>query len=392
MSAAEGMGNRPRGPVNTGRMWRRPDLRHGYTTSACAAAAAAAATYTLLTGQRLTHITIDLPAERGATFELARCEFAGPTPAEVTCAVIKDAGDDPDVTNGAEIAATVSWREAPGIELTGGVGVGIVTRPGLPVPVGEPAINPGSRRIIRHAVEAVAGSALAQRGLKVVISVPRGEELAHQTLNPKLGIVGGISILGTDGIVRPYSQAAYRASIHAELKVAAAAGLRTIVLTTGVRSAEYARRRDPTLSELTCVQVGDHMGYALTQARRLGFARAIISTMVGKASKLAQGRMQTHVGEGEVDLDFLAGIARQLGADEETAGAVAAGNTAHHVQVILRRAGIQGLEQRLAELAVAQAAAFVGGALAVEVWLWSVGGELLATAELAPRLPLPEGA
>ncbi|MEJ5199286.1 MAG: cobalt-precorrin-5B (C(1))-methyltransferase [Anaerolineae bacterium] len=176
MSVAEGMGNRPRGSVNTGRMWRRPDLRHGYTTSACAAAAAAAATYALLTGQRLTHITIDLPAERGATFELARCEFEGPTPDQVTCAVIKDAGDDPDVTHGAEIAATVSWREAPGIELAGGVGVGIVTRPGLPVPVGEPAINPGSRRIIRQAMEAVAGSALEQRGLKVVISVPRGIE------------------------------------------------------------------------------------------------------------------------------------------------------------------------------------------------------------------------
>ncbi|MCS7222058.1 MAG: cobalt-precorrin-5B (C(1))-methyltransferase [Anaerolineae bacterium] len=377
--------------MNTGRAWRRSNLRHGYTTSACAAAAAAAATHVLLTGQQLTHITIDLPAERGVTFELARCEFEGPTPTQVTCAVVKDAGDDPDVTHGAEIVATVSWRDAPGIQLVGGAGVGIVTRPGLPVPVGEPAINPGSRRIIRRAVEAVAGSALERRGLKVVISVPRGEELARQTLNPKLGIVGGISILGTDGIVRPYSQAAYRASIYTELKVAAEAGLPAIVLTTGTRSAEYARRRDPALSELACVQVGDHVGYALKQARRLGFTRAIISTMVGKASKLAQGRMQTHVSEGEVDLAFLAEIARQLGADEETVAAVARGNTAHHVQVILRRAGIVGLEQRLAELAAAQAAAFVGGELAVEVWLWSVGGELLAIAEHASRSSLPRG-
>lgn len=384
MSAAEGLGDRPRRSAYTDRAWRRSDLRHGYTTSANAAAAAAAAACALITGQPVTQITIDLPAERNVTFAIIRCQFDVPMPGCVTCATIKDAGDDPDVTHGAEIVATVSWQETPGIELTGGVGVGIVTRPGLPVPVGESAINPGSRRIIRRAVEAVAGSVLEQRGLQVVISVPRGEELARRTLNPKLGIVGGISILGTDGIVRPYSQAAYRASIHAELKVAAAAGLRTIVLTTGVRSAEYARRRDPTLSELACVQVGDHMGYALTQARRLGFARAILSTMVGKASKLAQGRMQTHVSEGEVDLDFLAKIARQLGADEETAAAVAHGNTAHHVQIILRRAGIRGLEQRLAELAAAQAAAFVDGGLAIAVWLWSVGGELLTTADLTP--------
>ncbi len=389
MSAAEGMGNRPRRPTHTGRSWRRPDLRHGYTTSANAAAAAAAATRALISGQPVTQITIDLPAERNVTFAIARCEFDAPTIGCVTCATIKDAGDDPDVTHGAEIVATVSWQETPGILLTAGVGVGIVTRPGLPVPVGEPAINPGSRRIIHRAVETEAGPALNQQGLKVVISVPRGEELARQTLNPKLGIVGGISILGTDGIVRPYSQAAYRASIYAELKVAATAGLRTAVLATGARRIQYARAHDPALPELACVQVGDHIGYALTQARRLGFARAVLSTMVGKASKLAQGRMQTHVGEGEIDLEFLAGIARQLGADEETVAAVARGNTAHHVQMILRRAGIQGLEERLAEMAAAQAIAFVGGRLAIEVWLWSMGGELLATAQ--PPLRRGEG-
>lgn len=392
MSAAEGMGNRPRRSAYSGRAWRRPNLRHGYTTSANAAAAAAAATRALITGQAITQIAIDLPAERNVTFAIVRCEFDSPAAGYVTCATIKDAGDDPDVTHGAEIAATVSWQETPGILLTGGIGVGIVTRPGLPVPVGEPAINPGSRRIICRAVEAEAGSALDQRGLKVIISVPRGEELARETLNPKLGIVGGISILGTDGIVRPYSQAAYRASIYAELKVAVAAGLRTIVLATGVRSAEYARTRDPALLELACVQVGDHVGYALTQARRLGFARAILSTMVGKASKLAQGRMQTHVGEGEVDLGFLAGLARQLGADEETVAAAACAHTAHHVQVILRRSGVRGLEQRLAELAAAQAAAFVGGGLAIAVWLWSMGGELLAIADVVSGSSLQRGA
>jgi cobalt-precorrin-5B (C1)-methyltransferase len=256
----------------------------------------------------------------------------------------------------------------------------VATRPGLPVSIGQPAINPGAQRIIRRAVEAAAGPALAEHGLAVTVSVPRGEELAQKTLNPKLGIVGGISILGTDGIVRPYSQPAYRAGIQAELKVAAAAGIASIALATGVRSAEYARRHDPVLSELACVQVGDHMGYALTRARRLRFGRVILTGMVGKISKLAQGRMQTHVSEGHVDMAFLAEIARELGADADTIAAVAAANTAHHVQVILKRAGIDGLEQRLAELAAGHAATFSGGDLTVEVLLWTIGGELLAAA------------
>lgn len=385
MSDGEGMGNRPRRAPNTGRAWRRTDLRHGYTTGANAAAAAAAATVALLTGETVRQITIDLPAEAGVTFTIVRCEFDTPAVGQVTCATVKDAGDDPDVTHGAEIAATVSWQDEPGIRIAGGPGVGVVTLPGLPVPVGEAAINPGPRRIIRRAVAAAAaGPVLAERGLRVVISVPRGAALAEQTLNPKLGIVGGISILGTDGIVRPYSLAAYRAGIHAELKVAAENGLRTVVLTTGVRSEEYARGRAPELSSLAYIQVGDHMGYALGQARRLGFARAIISGMVGKLSKLAQGRMQTHVSEGEIDRSFLAQVAREIGADEAVAAAVAAANTAHHVQMLLKRAGLSGLEQRLAELAAARAAAHVAESLAVEVWLWTIGGELLATASAGP--------
>ncbi len=391
MSDGEGMGNRPRRAPNTGRAWRRTDLRHGYTTGANAAAAAAAATVALLTREPVRQITIDLPAEAGVTFTIVRCEFDTPAVGQVTCATIKDAGDDPDVTHGAEIAATVSWQDEPGIRIAGGPGVGVVTLPGLPMPVGEAAINPGPRRIIRRAVEAAAGPALAERGLRVMVSVPRGAELAEQTLNPKLGIVGGISILGTDGIVRPYSLAAYRAGIHAELKVAAENGLRTIVLTTGVRSEEYARRRAPDLPLLACVQVGDHMGYALAQARRLGFARAIISGMIGKLSKVAQGRMQTHVSEGEIDLAFLTQVAREIGADEAIAAAVAAANTAHHVQMLLKRASLSGLEQRLAELAAAQAAAYVADSLTIEVWLWTIGGELLATASAGPASVAGQG-
>ncbi len=353
-------------------------LRTGYTTGACATAAAGAATRALISGQPLNQITIDLPAQKGVTFDLCRCELA---PGRVTCGVIKDAGDDPDVTHGAEIQATVEWSGTPGIVLANGPGVGLVTKPGLPVEVGQPAINPTPRRMITQIVSVEAGDALAERGLKVTISVPGGEALAQQTLNPRLGIVGGISILGTTGIVKPYSQSSYRASIYVELKVAARNHVTRAVLTTGNRSEQYTMERHPDWPELGFVQVGDHMDYALKQARRLGFQQVVIAGMIGKISKLAQGRMQTHVSEGHVDFDFLAEAAGQLGVDKTLQERIRRANTARHVQIILRRASLAGLEAWLAQQAAEHAFAFVEGAYAVDVYLYDINGALLATAK-----------
>jgi cobalt-precorrin-5B (C1)-methyltransferase len=351
-------------------------LRSGYTTGACAAATTAAAVRALMTGQPVKQITIDLPAKKAVTFDMVRCEME---PDRVTCGTIKDAGDDPDVTHGAEIQATVEWTVTPaGIELAAGQGVGTATKPGLPIEVGQPAINPVPRRMITQAAWAEADGILAGRGLRVTISVPNGETLAQETLNPRLGIVGGISILGTTGIVKPYSQSAYRASIYVELKVAARNGIQRAVLTTGNRSEEYTRRRHPDWPDLGYVQVGDHMDYGLKQARRLGFAEVVIAGMVGKISKLAQGRMQTHISRGGVDLNFLAEIAGELGADEALQAQIRGANTARHVQIILRKAGIAGLEIRLTELAAAQAVAFVSNALPVQVYLYDIKDELLA--------------
>ncbi len=355
-------------------------LRTGFTTGACATAAAAAAVRALVTGQTVDSITIDLPARRGVTFAITRCEMG---PNRVRCGVIKDAGDDPDVTHGAEIQATAEWVDQPGVTLAAGPGVGTVTRPGLPVEVGQPAINPVPRRMITAAVQAEAGPRLVEQGLKITISVPGGEELAKETLNPRLGIVGGISILGTTGIVKPYSQSAYRASIYVELKVAARNHSPRAVLTTGNRSEEYTRGLHPDWPELGFVQVGDHMDYALRQARRLGFREVVIAGMVGKISKLAQGRMQTHISGGGVDLAFLAELAGQLGADEALQEAVRQANTARHVQIMLRKAGITGLEQRLADLAAAQASAYVQAAFGVTVYLFDIKGELLAVGKVA---------
>jgi len=354
-------------------------LRSGYTTGACATATAAAAVRALVTGQPVTQITIDLPAKKGVTFEMVRCEME---PGRVTCGTIKDAGDDPDVTHGAEIQATVEWTAGPGIELAAGPGVGTVTKPGLPVEVGLPAINPVPRRMITGAVQAEAGAALTGRGLRVTISVPNGEALAQETLNPRLGVIGGISILGTTGIVKPFSQSAYRASIYVELKVAARNDIKRAVLTTGNRSEEYTRQRHPDWPDLGYVQVGDHMDYGLKQARRLGFAEVVIAGMVGKISKLAQGRMQTHISRGGVDLGFLAEVAAEMGADEALQAQIRGANTARHVQIILRKAGIAGLEARLAQMAAVQAVAFVNNAFPVQVFLYDIKDELLATERL----------
>jgi cobalt-precorrin-5B (C1)-methyltransferase len=373
----EGMGNRAVDP-KTDAAWRKPDLREGYTTSACAVAAATAATRALLTGGTLDAVTVDLPGEKAVTFRLERCEAAGES---VTCGVIKDAGDDPDVTDGVEVQATVTWAVEPGITLEGGDGVGRVTKPGLPVPVGEAAINPVPRRMITAAVADEAGEALDRRGLVVTIRVPGGEQIAQQTMNPRLGIVGGISILGTSGIVKPFSTSAYRASIYIELKMARHNGVDHAVLTTGKRSEACAAERYPHLPQYAFVQVGDHIDYGLKQARRLGFERVTLSSMIGKMSKLAQGRMQTHVGQGEVDFDFLAGVAAGLGADDELCERIRAANTAHHVQVMCEQAGLDGLEERLATLAADAASAFIGGAAEVEALLWHIKGDLLAVGQ-----------
>ena len=369
------MGNRPR-QNHPDDNWRRANqLRTGFTTGACAAAAAGAAARALVTGQLVTEITIDLPAQKATRFDMCRCEAA---PGRVTCGTIKDAGDDPDVTHGAEIQATVEWTDTPGIVLSNGPGVGLVTKPGLPVEVGQPAINPVPRRMIVQTVLVEAEAAMGQRGLKVTISVPNGEELARETLNPRLGIVGGISILGTTGIVKPFSQSAYRASIYVELKVAAHNQVPRAVLTTGNRSEQYTQARHPNWPELGFVQVGDHMDYALKQARRLGFPQVVIAGMIGKISKLAQGRMQTHISEGGVDFDFLAEVAGQIGAKADLQACLRTANTARHAQIMLRQAGLDDLEQWLAQRAAEQSFDFVAGACEVEVLLYDIRGELLA--------------
>ena len=349
-------------------------MREGYTTGACATAAAKAATIGLVTGTIPETVTIHLPAGRDATFVLhERVKGDG-----VRCSVIKDAGDDPDVTHGAEICALVQRSDAARIELVGGIGVGTVTRPGLGLPLGGPAINPVPRRMITEAVTETAGAALDTYGLRVEISVPHGEALAQRTLNARLGIVGGISILGTTGIVKPWSTAAWRASVLQGIDVAAANGVRHLVLSTGGRSEAFAQGLYLALPEMAFVEMGEFTGHALKRAVARGMQTATLAGMIGKLSKIAQGHFMTHVAGNQVDPGFLAELAAASGADAALVAAIATANTARHVQELAQAGHCPGLFHRVVTLVSERARALVHDALSVETIMFDFDGSVLA--------------
>jgi len=351
----------------------RKGLRTGFTTGACAAAAAKAAARCLVAGVALAEIETTLPNRDRVTFAVQRCERVGD---RAICSVIKDAGDDPDCTHGAELVAEVELRAAHGIEIRGGAGVATVTRPGLGLEVGGPAINPVPRRNITEMVEQeLAGSRYG--GAVVTISVPAGEDMAKQTTNARLGLVGGISILGTTGIVRPYSTAAFKASIVQEIDVAAAAGLAALVLTTGGKSEQYAMALYPSLGDPAFVQVGDFIGVGVKHCARRGIARVIVVGMIGKLSKMAAGTLQTHVAGSEVDVGFLAELAVVRGASAALAAQIRAAHTARHVLELCRDAGLAGLAPEICARVAGHLARHAGPAVAVEVALVDFGGAVL---------------
>ncbi|MEV5711535.1 cobalt-precorrin-5B (C(1))-methyltransferase [Actinoallomurus sp. NPDC052274] len=312
-------------------------LRTGWTTGTCASAAAKAAAEALATGAAPEVVEVALPSGRRVTFAVDSCAL-GEGRAEAV--VVKDAGDDPDVTHGAHLTATVSWRNEPGIELDGGVGVGVVTKPGLGLEVGGPAINPVPRRMIEQAVgESVD---LDTRGVRVVISVPEGEKMARKTTNRRLGILGGISILGTTGVVRPFSTASWRASVEQAVSVLAAQGERTLVLCTGGRTEQGAMTLLPKLPDVCFVEVGDFTGAALRRAVEHGVTQVVFVGMAGKLTKLASGVLMTHYTRSKVDTALLGEITRDMGASADLAARVAEANTARHAYELWEEAGLLG--------------------------------------------------
>lgn len=354
----------------------KKELRTGYTTGACAAAAAKAATEALVIQRVVDTVEITLPAGELARFQVRTCIFGA---SQARCSIIKDAGDDPDVTHGAEIRATVRWTESPGLTIDRGEGVGLATKPGLGLDIGAPAINPVPRRMITYSVEDVIGGELAVRGLEVTISVPGGTEMAKKTLNQRLGIVGGISILGTTGIVKPFSTSAYKACIIQALDVAIANGCTRVVLTTGGRTEKFAQRV-LSLPQEAFIQMGDFVGFTLRRCAARGIREVVIAAMIGKLSKIAAGNFQTHVGHSRVDTDFLASVAASCGASPTLADEIRRANTARHFSEIVLQNGASQVLSSICQLASRNSHAHAQGKVAVECILAGFNGQILSRA------------
>jgi cobalt-precorrin-5B (C1)-methyltransferase len=340
-------------------------LRTGWTTGTCAAAAAKAAAEALVSGEAQEEVEIQLPRkgeEKRVRFAVERCAV-GEAWAEAV--VVKDAGDDPDVTHGAHLTARVSWREGVGIELDRGEGVGAVTKPGLGLTVGGPAINDVPRRMISYSIEEVLDT--EERGVLVVISVPNGQEMAEKTTNPRLGIVGGISILGTTGIVRPFSTASWRASVGQAVNVIGAQGYNTLVLSTGGLTEKAAMRLLPDLEEVCFIEVGDFTGHALKGAIKNNLERVFFVGMVGKLTKLAAGIMMTHWTRSKVDNDLLADITAKTGGDPELVEEMKRANTARHAYELWQDAKLEKAPHLLCTLAAENLKEYAKGKLDVYV-------------------------
>ncbi len=300
-------------------------LRRGWTTGSCAAAASRAAYQALLTGEFPDPVAVLLPGGARPWFALAAHEVGD---GFARAGIVKDAGDDPDVTHGALIMATVRpGAPGKGVAFRAGEGVGTVTRPGLPMPPGEPAINPMPRAMIRTAIAEVSARFGGTGDVIVEISIPGGEKIAERTLNGRLGIVGGLSILGTTGVVVPYSCSAWIHSIHRGIDVARAAGLDHVAGATGATS-EAAIARLLGLPEQALIDMGDFVGGMLKYLRRHPVPRVTVAGGMAKMTKLGQGLIDLHSRRGEVDLVWLAERVRLAGGDAALVAAIAGSNTA----------------------------------------------------------------
>ena len=321
-------------------------LRTGFTTGTCATAGSKAAVLAIINQKKIDSVDITLPKKKSIQIKIVNCKF---TKTSAKCSVIKDGGDDPDVTHGAEIWTEVSLTDKPNkIEIDGGEGVGRVTKPGLGLEIGSAAINPTPKKMIIENILEVAQDFLKKNGLRVEISVPKGKEIATKTDNPRLGILGGISILGTSGIVIPYSTASFAAAIRQSLDVTVAMGNDTVVLTTGGRSEDFSRNIIK-LPDHCFVQMGDFSGYTVQQCTKKKIKKAYVAGFIGKLTKMAMGVKQTHVKGSKVDMEFLSNIAQKCSAEAETINEIKKANTARHVYEIVIREKLAGFFDLICE-------------------------------------------
>ena len=353
-------------------------LRRGWTTGACATAATKAAFTALLSGRFPDPVTITLPRGQEVAFVLAREQVSDST---ATAGVVKDAGDDPDVTHGALVLATVTAGPAgSGVTFRAGPGVGTVTKPGLPLPVGEPAINPVPRQMMAQAVAEVAAAFGAPGDVCIEIAVPDGEALAEKTWNPRLGIVGGLSILGTTGIVVPFSCSAWIHSIHRGIDVARATHIDHVAGCTGSTS-ERTVRDLYGLDQGAMIDMGDFAGGMLKYLRKHPVPRLTIGGGFGKLAKLGQGSLDLHSGRSQVDFDWLADRLAELGCDHTAVATARTANTANQVLTDAMAAGLP-LADNIAAAARTTALDVLGGAdVAVDIVVIDRAGAIVGRAD-----------
>lgn len=343
-------------------------LREGVTTGTCATAAAMASALWQTDGKCPEAVAVDTPS--GKTVRLEICQLTYPD-----CAVIKDAGDDPDVTNGCSVCASVEIAENAGdMTFVGGDGVGTVTLPGLKLPVGEPAINPVPRQMIEEHVRKV----IADKGAKVTIWVPEGAEITKKTFNPRLGIVGGISILGTTGIVRPMSEDALKESLSVELGVRLAAS-KQIVLVPGASGEDALQQHFG--QAMNCAQMSNYVGYMLDEALRMGAERILIAGFAGKMVKLAADIMNTHSHVADGRRETICTYAALNGASIEIIRALFESKTARHTTELLKQYHMSWLWSQIAEAGSEKCRLRVLGQIPVEMIIFDEHKEILGVSQ-----------
>ena len=317
---------------------RRTQLRTGFSTGACATATALAAARLLLTNESTRAVSIELPRGERVDFALVECVKTDEQSARAS--TIKDAGDDPDVTHLATVFCEVQLSLRPGVRFHAAEGVGIVTREGLSIAVGEPAINPVPRAMITGHLDELAEDCDYSGGFEVAVGVRDGEKLALKTMNGRLGIVGGLSILGTTGIVRPFSCAAYIASIHQSIDVAHANGIEHIAACTGSTS-ERTIQDALQFPDMALVEMGDFAGAVFKHLRKVPMRKLSICGGFGKISKLAAGNTSLHSRDSSINLEFIATVAAELGADPDTLRKMREGNTSLEALALCREQGVE---------------------------------------------------
>jgi len=351
------------------------NLRTGFTTGTSAAAASVAAVLSIINQKKTESVDVLLPKKSRITININSCEFEKN---KAHCSVIKDAGDDPDVTHGAEIVVDLELTPNPNsIEIDGGEGVGRVTKPGIGLDIGQAAINPTPRKMIIENLTEVGKEILEKNGIKVIISVPKGRELGPKTDNPRIGIVDGISILGTSGIVMPYSTASFAAAIRLQLDVVLSMGDDTVVLTTGGRSEDFARNVFD-LPDHSFVQFGDFSGYTISQCAKKGMSKAYVGGFIGKFAKIATGVKQTHVKGSKVNMEFLSELAKKCKAEEKIIQEIKNANTARNVQEIVLENNVEGFFAQVCSEVYKQMKNHSENKTEIEVILFDFDGSVLA--------------